>query len=215
MNLSDLKAKHSGETIWVLGSGSSLSFVDPAFFHNKITVAVNEVAGRHGITPTYLFSHYHMTFPEFLHPDSVGVTLERDTLTHQPWAESPLKNLIFFPHAYDQTHGESFDPYLHPPVEESLVYGSSSLHGAMHLAAFLGAKFIMLVAADCGTIDGQHRIADYPMEATERETKWIWSVYNKHHERMKHWLKETYSCDVYSLNPFINFNLEGHKFDGV
>ena len=215
MKLTDLKDNHAGETIWVLGSGSSLSFVDPAFFDKKITVAVNEVAGRLGITPTYLFSHYHSTFPEFLHPDSIGVTLERDTKTHEPWPGQQPNNLALYPHAYDKTYGPDFNPYDHPPLEDSLIYGSSSLHGAMHLAAFLGARFIMLVGADCGTIDGQHRIADYPMEATERETKWIWSVYNKHHELMKHWLKETHGCDTYSLNPFINFNLEGHKFDGV
>jgi hypothetical protein len=215
MELTDLKDKHAGETVYVVGSGSSLAFIDPIFFADKITISMNLVGRSHGFSPTYLFSHYHDTFTDLLDEESIGVTLERDTLTHQPWQNKRLKNLVFYPHAYDKTHGPQFDPYLHRPIDNSLIYGSSSLHGAMHLAAFVGARFIILVGADCGTIDGQHRIAAYPMEATEEETKWIWSVYNKHHELMKHWLKENYGCDVYSLNPFINLNLEGHRFEGV
>ena len=26
-------------------------------------------------------------------------------------------------------------------------------------------------------------------------------------------IKEVYNCNIYSLNPFINFGLEGHKYD--
>jgi len=32
---------------------------------------------------------------------------------------------------------------------------------------------------------------------------------------MKDWLAEKCGVTVYSLNPFINLNLEGHKFEGV
>jgi hypothetical protein len=86
----------------------------------------------------------------------------------------------------------------------------------MDLAGYVGARFVMLVGADCGTIDGQHRIPDYPNdEPTETYARWVWEVYEKHGQRMKQWMKATYDCDVYSLNPFINFNLEGHTFQGV
>ena len=31
----------------------------------------------------------------------------------------------------------------------------------MHLAAWLGAAQIVLVGADCGTLDGEHRVVGY------------------------------------------------------
>lgn len=208
MLLSELAGKHDGETVWVTGSGRSLSFVDAGFFDDKVTVAVNLSARLHGFTPTYLFSHYHENISSNLDAESIGVTLEFDTLKDKRW-ENPPENVCFFPHASHEPAGEGWDPYLRPPLEDSLVYGSSSLHGAMHLSAFLGARFIMLVGADCGTLDGEHRIADYP------DGNKPWHIYERHNRRMKQWLRERYGCDVYSLNPFLNFNLEGHKFEGV
>jgi len=226
MELTDLKGKHEGHTVYVIGSGSSLGFIDPLFFADKITITMNLVGRLHGFTPTYLFTHYHNAITDMLDEQSIGVTLERDTLTHENWQGERPSNLVLFPQPYDycrasshgncvNPHGENFDPFKHPPVDNSLLYGSSSLHGAMDLAGYVGARFVVLVGADCGTIDGQHRIPDYPDDHTETFTRWVWSVYDRHHKRMKEWLQTTYACDVYSLNPFINLNLEGHKFRGV
>jgi len=215
VKLKDLRNKHAGETIWVIGSGHSLNFIDPTFFDNKITVTVNFVGSLHGFTPDYLFSHYHKIFRDDFDKNTIGVTLQRDTLSHQEWEGTLPSNLIFNPHGYDLTHGANFNPYIHTPDEDSLVYGSSSLHGAMHLAAYLGARFVILVGADCGTIDGHHNISDYPNEYSDEYLRSVWIIYNNHHELMKRWIKQTYGCDVYSLNPFINLNLEGHKFEGV
>jgi hypothetical protein len=208
MLLSDLAGKHEGETVWVTGSGHSLSFIDPGFFVDKVTVAVNLSASTHGFTPTYLFSHYHQVIADNLDPFSVGVTLEHDTLSNQSWEDAP-DNLCFYPHTQSKPAGIHWNPYSKPFTPGTLVYGSSSLHGAMHLAAFMGARFIVLVGADCGTLDGEHRISGYP----DGETPW--DVYEEHNRTMKRWLKEHYGCDVYSLNPFLNFNLEGHTFEGV
>jgi hypothetical protein len=79
----------------------------------------------------------------------------------------------------------------------------------MHLAAHLGASTIILVGADCGTLDGEHRVKDYP------DGDKLWALYNKHHKLMKDWLEQNYSVKIHSLNPFINLNLEGHTFKGV
>jgi len=66
-----------------------------------------------------------------------------------------------------------------------------------------------MVGADCGTLDGEHRVAGYP------DGDKLWVLYNEHHALMKAWLQREYDVTVYSLNPFINFNLEGHTFKGV
>src|SRR5437016_1279901 len=51
-----LRDWHKGETIWVLGSGSSLNRVPRPFFDDKVTVGVN--ATHYDWPVTYLFAHH-------------------------------------------------------------------------------------------------------------------------------------------------------------
>lgn len=213
MDLQDLEGKHAGETIWVLGSGPTLNFIDPEFFDDKTVVTVNWVGRTFGLKSFYAFSNYHCedvidTFGPGL---SVAVMLARDTLTQQPWPDTPPDNVVFSEAHNYSPPGSSWDPYKMPPPPGQIVYGSSSIHGATHLAAHLGAKTIILVGADCGHIDSEQNIDGYPLP-TETFSFRVW---NAHSIILKRWLKEHYGCDVYSLNPFINLNLEGHKFHGV
>jgi hypothetical protein len=81
----------------------------------------------------------------------------------------------------------------------------------MHLAAHLGASTIILVGADCGQIDGKDRVNDYQVQGGHT----LWQLYDGHHQLMKQYLEKRYGVKVHSLNPFINLNLEGHRFQGL
>jgi len=107
--------------------------------------------------------------------------------------------------------GTSFNPSGKdwPTLDNSLVIGSSSIHGSMHLAAYLGAKFIVLVGADCGTLGGAERVDGYV------QGEHPWELYELHLRDMKQRLFEMYGCQVYSLNPFINYSLEGTQYRGA
>jgi len=208
--LSDLRNKHAGKTIYVLGSGPTLSFIKPNFFEDKIVISTNFAAQVAGIKADYVFSHYHADLSKLLTSAKYGLTLRRDTVTHKEWTEDIPDNLVFVNQDSYSPPGASWNPFTtHTPREDSLVYGSSSIHGSMHLAAWLGGSSIVLVGADCGVLDGKERIDGYPQGDNP------WSLYNQHHKLMKDWLADRYGVGVYSLNPFINFNLEGHKFQGV
>jgi hypothetical protein len=209
VELEELASAHYGETIWVLGSGPSLNFLSPSFFDDKTTVSTNLSAHTLGFVPDYVFSHYHSVAVGM--PAQIAVvTLARDTVTQQEWRGEKPDELVLIEQDNYNPPGSSWNPLTtHPPKPYSLAYGSSSLHGSMHLAAWLGAKHIVLVGADCGTLDGEHRVAGYP------DGDKLWSLYNEHHALMKAWLQREYDVTVYSLNPFINLNLEGHKFEGV
>ena len=206
----DLRFNWHGETAWVVGSGSTLGFVDPLFFHGKRTIAVNHSAQVHGFAPSFVFSHYHSIIKDALLPQSIGVTLRRDTVTREEWVDQPL-NVVLFDSPYEDPAGPGWDPFERP--DGDLLYGSTSLHGAMHLAAHLGASHAVLVGADCGWLDGHDRIAGYP--AGENPPEKVLGIFERHNRRMKQWLKERYRIDVYSLNPFLNLNLEGHEFRGA
>jgi hypothetical protein len=193
----------------VLGSGPSLNFLSPQFFDDKTTVSTNESAFTLGFVPDYVFSHYHREAVRM--PAQIAVvTLARDTVTQQEWHGEKPEELVLIEQDDYNPPGSSWNPLTtHPPKPYSLAYGSSSLHGSMHLAAWLGAKHIVLVGADCGRIDGEDRVEGYP------DGDKLWVLYNEHHGLMKTWLQREYDVTVYSLNPFINLNLENHRFEGV
>ena len=203
--LKDLVGAWEGETVYVLGSGSSLDFINPSFFDDKKCVAVNFVGREFGLKSFVTFTHYVNDALEVASafPD-LPVVLLRSAETGP--STSDVKNIVCID-KFAIPPGSSFSPYDFDG--EGLVFGSTSLHGGLHLAALMGAKSIVLVGADCGTIDGNHRLAGYVAGDTP------WPLYEQHLRLMKSWLKDIYGCDVYSLNPFVNLNLEGHKFEGV
>ena len=212
--LAELKNLYPGETIWVLGSGPSLNFIDPEFFDDKICVTVNFVGRTYGLKSFYAYSNYHSNPPVediFGNGLIAAVLLARDTLTQSRWPGEVPDNVALSQADSYYPPGSSWDVYRMPPPEGQIVYGSSSIHGAIHLAAHLGAKNIILVGADCGFIDDEVNVADYPL----RTEHFSLSVWNGHTEVLKRWLGEKYGVRIHSLNPFINFNLEGHKFRGV
>ena len=64
-NITSLKDLHKGEDIYVLGSGTTLDFIDKDFFSNKITVSVNEVGIVYLPTTQYVVTKYHKEAIDF------------------------------------------------------------------------------------------------------------------------------------------------------
>jgi hypothetical protein len=125
-------------------------------------------------------------------------------------------HLVLIPQDSYVGPSDRWDPNTtHPPRPDSLAYGSSSLHGTMHLAAWIGAKHLVMVGADAGRLDQTANLAGYgELGGGGAEQDRILSLYERDHRRMKQWLIANYGVTVYSLNPFINLNLEGHTFTG-
>ena len=210
VNLSDLENLHEGETVWVLGSGPSLNFISPEFFYDKITVSTNFSAQTLGFVPDYVFTNYHQDALDLLPHSKIVVTLANNFRDNTPFPDDVNPQIVLVEQNSYTPPGNNWNPLTtHKPRQDSLAYGTSSFHAAMHLAAHLGARFIVLVGADCGTIDGENRLAGYVHGDTP------WAIYNKHHKLMKDYLEQNYPVRIHSLNPFINFNLEGHSFHGA
>ena len=219
MELSDLKDMYAGETVWVFGSGGTLNYLDPGFFADKVVVSTNLAAVAFGVErPHFVFSHYHGSAQQALDLGLVAVTLLCDTLTFLPWQNDVPDNLVLIKQDAYVGPSDRWNPAsTHRPRPDSLVYGSSSLHGAMHLAAHVGASHIVIVGADCGRLDGTANLHGYlPLGDGKGgpEQDRILSLYERDHRRMKQYIADNYGIPVYSLNPFINLNLEGHRFVG-
>ena len=211
MGLEDFRDVHCCKTVYVFGSGATLNYLAPSFFDDKICVATNFCGSVFGLGRYYVFSHYHA--------DSVAeAQLDETVAVFTPLREHGtdaeflgfMPKIVTFPTTTGRP-GTSFNPSGKdwPTLDNSLVIGSSSIHGAMHLAAYLGAKFIVLVGADCGSLGGGDRVDGYVPGDSH------WALYEQHLRDMKQRLWDVYGCHVYSLNPFINYSLEGTQYRGA
>lgn len=213
MLLIDIQNRHVKDTAWVFGSGATMNYLDPSFFADKLIISTNMGAFDFGATPAYAFTHHHSKFHKeaTFHPNTVFIANEFDYPSTNRWSNPP-KNVIVHKPKTEQNSHDQFDPFEgdRPAHAHQLVFGSSSVHGAMHLAAYVGARNIVLVGVDCGVLDGAVNFENH-----RNDTQRSFGTWNRHLVLMRDWLKETYGVNTYSLNPFVNLHLEGHNFGGI
>ncbi len=124
------------------------------------------------------------------------------------------ENSYFFKHNSKRTE---FDYNLENLKEDEILSSKSTAASIIHIAAYMGAKNIILCGHDCGRLDGDMYYEGY------MESDWIssenWPGIDSHTskieietQKLRLYLMETYDCNIHSLNPFLNFGLEGHNF---
>lgn len=209
--------QHSGD-VYVLGSGATLDYFEPSFFRNKAVIAVNRAAERLNLyekNPDIItFSHYHHedVYPlAERYPHHWFVTPEGDQGLDGHPSERP-HNVIYFPHpptVYDfNVHTAQY--------RDGLIVGSTSAHGAMHLACALEARFVWLAGIDCGVLDGKTNHGTHPLMASPdgRSDLEVLTRWETHLREVKSYLVSRYGVGIHSINPFLNPNLEGHTWEG-
>ena len=209
---------HPNQDIYIIGSGKSLDFLDKSFFDNKITIGINQ--SYKYIEPKYLVRKEHQFIDMVLKETSEKVThfVSRGDCGSKNHLKQDLqikydkiKNIVFFDHNINVLDIHSL------PKENQLIVSFSTITSGIHLAAHMGAKNIILVGHDCGSINNQCTFNNYHSKTTMKQNnvneyrEWLTNIEVQTID-LKRMLKEKYNCNVVSLNPFINFNLEGNKY---
>lgn len=208
---------HTLDDVYVLGSGATLTYVDPEFFTNKIIVATNTVADRLGLydmqCEVFTHTHYHDDALELAskYPGHYFFAPQGD----RGFAGIPnvlRDNIIYYQHQPTK-YDFNVDDAWH---DKGLIVGSTSMHGSMHLAAYMGAANIILAGADCGTVDGESNHAGYKSGNLQQGDEYSWLArWEKHLREVKARLVQKYGVRIYSLNPWVNLNLEGHTWQSA
>jgi hypothetical protein len=208
MSITQFRDRHRGEDIYVLGAGNTLSYLDPRFFDNKVTIGVNLVPKIWRPT-TYAVSKYghHANEVAEAFPEMQVIAPTYEWGNRNAWPiTSDLPNVHIFDHRMNP--GEHFDAVAHWPDDpDFLVVSWSTIATAMHFAAYLGAASIIMVAHDCGQLGEKLYVGDYP-QGLDPQPFEVQSI------GVKHELERRYGARVYSLNPFLNYALEGTPFVG-
>jgi hypothetical protein len=220
--LRDYKNIHKDEDIYVIGSGSSCNFIDESFFKNKITIGINQVYKKY--KTQYLIRKEFKLISDALKNTndtimfiSRGDCGELNNINYDYINKNHPnnKNIIVFDHNKNNIAMELNT--LRQLNENQLIVSHSTITSGIYLASYMGAKNIILVGHDCGTIDGQSNFTGYHTEEFLCQT--TPAGYNQFLTKierdtiiLKMYLNHTYNCNVYSLNPFVSFRLEGHDF---
>ena len=208
--ITELKNIHEGHDIYVVASGASAGFIEPSFFDNKLAIGVNQVWRR---------------FPNL---DYI-VRKDSNTMESARLAKKMLDfKLIVSEHncgtlKYEKNGGADFYfEHLDNKLDkidlsvigtDKIVVSYSTITSAIHIAAYMGAANIILVGHDCGMLDGKANFPGYPEPPTGQPfyDKFL-SLIEPATLALRAKIQAFYGCNIYSLNPFINFGLEGHIY---
>jgi len=202
-----------GEDIYLVASGGSLDYIEPSFFDNKRVVCVNQ---SYRFLKNYDFIVVkNPIWYEFEDFDPSKVIYAKHREGRAPLGDNNFSLGIKFEHPQ---HGWSFeqDPFdFDFSNSEQLYVSKSTFTTALHFCAFLGAKNIIVVGHDCGLLDNQlhfkknggrglqNNMEEYCKWGSDLESTAI---------KLRDCLRGHYGVNIYSINPFISMNLEGHKF---
>lgn len=216
---------------YVIGSGPSLNYVNPAMFENSVVWAVNGAAERVGLygqgpgkpTEVNTFSHYHEHITRLYREYQTGVCTHQRTRWFTVEHDRGFADGPEFAGPYGitvlQHAGQDFeyDPWTQDIPESGVLMGSTSLHGAMWMAAKDQPDAIILVGADTYSIDdqwGHHGYVpgNFATLTPPAQTSWgyRWEV---HLEETAKIIRSTFGVHVHSLNPFVTLRAEGHRLD--
>ncbi len=166
-DLKDFRGKHEGQDFVVTGSGPSLHNMDFGVLEGKICIAVNSSILKIR-TPDYyltsdgsacLSSHW-----KYVKEGNFPVLLGRLGCSEHFYNHGDMSDdrVCFY-------EKEKKDPPIMIEESESIIFGTSSVHCAMHFAVICGAKRIIVLGCDCQYNGDKNYFYNY-----EGEEKDIW-----------------------------------------
>lgn len=206
--------RFAGEDVYVLGSGPTFNHLDPSFFRGKRLVSTNHGSMSVLGGVDYLVTKYHRHAREYVEwwPHIPAVTTRWDLGGRGGTPLGDDAPFIVLDHNVNTGPDWSAADW---PAEGEFVATYSTITTAMHWAAHLGAANVIMVGHDCGWIDGGGRIPGYRMQADGEDADGdspLWPEFDRQSRVVKAELVERYGCNVVSVLPFINANMEGHHW---
>jgi len=217
--LSRWRGRWRGRTAYVVGSSNAWKRLDPRFFDDKDTIALNKVGPKFGLSQKVLTVTQYARLPDELRAmDWWGQVFAPDRKIQggpgpEPQYQSDAYTVRDLP-----PPNLDFNPFLKHwpgPDEDRLFHGTTSLHMAMSLAWYLGCSSVVTVACDHGYWDGMSNGSGYYDDQNHQATRNLidnrWWL--NHTDELAAHLRGL-GMGVYSLLPAVNANGEGLSFKG-
>lgn len=198
-------------TCYIIGSGASLNYVSPSFFEDKFTIGVN-MAYKH-FKCDFTIIHHHELAEQIMNDDQTLIcshfhkcqqSSEKYNINWEQY------NIYMYYHPEQGFFNINFSPFTNKS-KDSLFIGGATTVNAISFACFLGANNIVLCGVDGGSLNGKVNIDGYHNDKNYNQQKHA-VLTNNIIAKVRDKLKQ-HNVNMYSLNPFVNMNLEGNKFN--
>mgnify|MGYP004008014951 FL=1 len=199
-----LENVHKGGDIYVVCSGKSLDYIKPSFFDGRIVIGVNLA---YKIVPvTYTVFRDGPVYPEQI------TTIASE---HIAGDQDNGRNIADYVFKCARNLGSNIDTENTHPRGDKIIQSYSTVTSAMHLAAFMGARAIFLVAHDCGPIDEIYNCSGYYDNEISDKSQRRMEELESQSMAVRDYIIKNYGCVVHSINPFVSLALEGHTYGRV
>jgi hypothetical protein len=216
--INDLKDILAGQDIYLLGSGASLNYIDPSFFEGKNVVCTNNVAEVYLPTAQFTVTKYHRLAEEIAKKFPKMKVVCSQGNQGSPGAgklSEEYDNIYSFMHNPNRDSATDIRTTI-SKEDGWLLVSWSTITSAMHFCAYTGAKNIIIVGLDSGSLDDKQWVNGYYTEEEQTDKRKELNVsFEQQSITAKEVIRDLYGCNIHSLNPFINYNLEGHKYRGA
>jgi len=208
MILEELQDSFLGEDVYVVGSGKTLEYYPKDFFEDTVTIGINQ--GWANVLPRvdFMVTKYHENARIWRENPRVGllvVTRYQRGHGREEIEEAPRQVIADHnPNPVERFRADSW-----PTEPHALVASYSSITTGMHLAAYMGARRIFLVGADCGDLDGSRNVNGHDPRDTTLDRLKKFDLQNR---IVSSELRARYGSSVVTLLPFSTPNMDGHRF---
>jgi hypothetical protein len=225
-SVAELYNLHSGEDIYVVGTGTSLRVFPHSFLENKITIGLN-MAWKTLPVGYSITIHPNLAIPEFLkdelpHPEITWIT-KYDKTKHLVTPEhlKHAEKYFYFFESHGRTNtqppGEPTDcgrilDWVRQPTENKLYIWTSIAQAGVNLAANMGAKNIILIGCDNCALGENHH-------AHQQHAQWVGADPNHRYRQYYEGLSEIRSVlkerqiNLISMNPFLTLAYPHEDFE--
>ncbi len=213
LSIKELKNLHQNEDIFVLGSAASMDFVGKDFLKDRISIGCN-----------FLFKDFPVkyTVAKELHAQDVK---NASLVSKVILSKHPCGNLSYEPDKIPKPTDVDYYTFEHRQNQcgivdwsvlgtDEIIVSWSTITSAIHIAAYMGAKSIFLMGVDGGVLNGKVNYSTYFADESKVDwyKEWIPKILPTTLE-LRDRLYDVYKCRVMLVSPFLNFKLEGHRFE--
>lgn len=209
MRICELTDRYKGETVFIVGTGPSLRCLDLQFLKGETVLGLNQA-----------WRHVDTTLSVTVHPELVleyAATRAGEPASAWPvdWVikkKHPMLSLRFDdPDHYVFETSYSADTVVTRPPD-TLYLGEGVQTTAMDLAARMGARFIILVGCDAGSLAGDFHAHDQHVRWLGMKPDDQYRLYRNTTAAVRRRLRHL-GVSVMTLSPFIGINSAAEDYD--
>ena len=195
----ELENKHKGQDIYVVASGKSCDWIDPDYFVGRIAIGVNQVYRRfNGLR--------YIVRKDGGLEEGVDIPCIMPELRYGNRGNEPNQADYLFKHHNNKHAIVDFDVHPH---NENIIVSHSTITSAIHVAAFMGARSILIVGHDGKPINGESNFRGYhgdppPLWANYTDyNNWLSTILPTT-KAVQEYIEREYGCQVLYCTPLVS-----------